>query len=211
VSGARVGMLGGTFDPPHLGHLVLAVEARWQLGLHRVLLVPAREPPHKPDPAMGQDLRVRLLRAAIAGEPGLEVSELELRREGPSYTADTLEELGAGGDALWFLLGADALADLPRWHAPERILAAARLAVAPRAGQLPQELALLAEQVAPGRTDLLDFPQIGVSSRMIRARMARGEPVRHLLPRGVEEVLRQEGLLASPPDGTTPGDRREPS
>ena len=184
-------MLGGTFDPPHIGHLIVASEALWQLGLDVVRLVPARTPPHKPGGAhAGGDRRAAWLEAAVAGAPGLEVSRIELEREGPSYTADTLEAMAAAepGALLWFILGADQLAGLPGWRDPERILAAARLAVVPRAGH---DVRALAERVAPGRADLLEVPEIGVSSSMIRERIAEGLPIRFLVPPAVEESLRR--------------------
>jgi nicotinate-nucleotide adenylyltransferase len=191
-------MLGGTFDPPHIGHLIVASEAHWRLGLDVVRLVPACTPPHKPGGAhAGGDRRAAWLEAAVAGAPGLEVSRIELEREGPSYTADTLEAMAAAepGALLWFILGADQLAGLPGWRDPERILAAARLAVVPRAGH---DVRALAERVAPGRADLLEVPEIGVSSSMIRERIAEGLPIRFLVPPAVEESLRREGLVASP-------------
>ena len=190
-------MLGGTFDPPHIGHLIVASEALWQLDLDVVRLVPTRVPPHKPTGAQTDpDRRAAWLERAVAGHPGLEVSRIELEREGPSYTADTLEAIAAEepGAALWFILGADQLAELRGWHEPGRILAAARLAVVPRAGR---DLRAIADEVAPGRADLLDVPEIGVSSSMIRERIAAGRPIRFLVPPGVEESLRREGLVAS--------------
>lgn len=190
-------MLGGTFDPPHIGHLIVASEALWQLDLDVVRLVPTRIPPHKPTGAQTDpDRRAAWLERAVAGHPGLEVSRIELDREGPSYTADTLEAIAAEepGAGLWFILGADQLAGLGGWHEPGRILAAARLAVVPRAGR---DLRAIADQVAPGRADLLDVPEIGVSSSMIRERIAAGRPIRFLVPPGVEESLRREGLVAS--------------
>ena len=190
-------MLGGTFDPPHIGHLIVASEALWQLDLDVVRLVPTRNPPHKPTGAQTDpDRRAAWLERAVAGHPGLEVSRIELEREGPSYTADTLEAIAAEepGAALWFILGADQLAELGGWHEPGRILAAARLAVVPRAGR---DLRAIADEVAPGRADLLDVPEIGVSSSMIRERIAAGRPIRFLVPPGVEESLRREGLVAS--------------
>ena len=191
-------MLGGTFDPPHIGHLIAASEARWQLGLDLVRLVPARTPPHKPAGAQTDgDRRAAWLEAALGGAPGLEVSRIELDREGPSYTADTLEAMAAAepGALVWFILGADQLAGLPGWHEPGRILAAARLAVVPRAGH---DARALAERIAPGRADVLEVPEIGVSSSMIRERIANGLPIRFLVPPAVEESLRREGLVASP-------------
>ncbi|HSJ73542.1 MAG TPA: nicotinate-nucleotide adenylyltransferase [Miltoncostaeaceae bacterium] len=201
-------MLGGTFDPPHIGHLIVASEALWRLELDVVRLVPARTPPHKPAGAQtGGDRRAAWLEAAVAGAPGLEVSRIELERGGPSYTADTLEAMAAAepGALLWFILGADQLAGLLGWRDPERILAVARLAVVPRAGH---DVRALAERVAPGRADLIDVPEIGVSSSMIRDRIARGLPIRFLVPPAVEESLRREGLVASPEPVP---DRKDPS
>jgi nicotinate-nucleotide adenylyltransferase len=192
--------LGGTFDPPHLGHLIVAAEARAQLGLDRVLLVPAGLPPHKPDgPTFPAELRLRLLAAAVADEPGLAVSRIEIDRPGPSYTADTLEAIAAEepGAELWFILGADQLVMLPTWRDPERILAAARLAIAPRAGVTSVQAEALAAAIAPGRVDWLATPLIGISSSMVRERMGAGRPIRWLVSPAVEEVLRGEGLVAS--------------
>ena len=203
----RIGVLGGTFDPPHIGHLIVASEALWQLRLDVVRLVPARMPPHKPAGSpSGGEARARWLEAAVAEVPGLEVSRVELEREGPSYTADTLEEMATAepGALLWFVLGADQLAGLPRWHDPDRILAAARLAVVPRAGH---DARALAAEIAPGRADVLDVPEIGVSSSMIRDRLAAGRPIRFLVPAAVEESLQREGLVASP----RPSERKDPS
>ena len=142
----RLGVFGGTFDPPHLGHLLLAECAREALALDAVVFVPARVPPHRapkrPSPA---DVRVRLLRAALHGT-GFRVSTLELVRPGPSYTVDTLDEMKNTHEALWLLLGADSLLDLPAWRDPDGILARARLAVAARPGfptrKVPATLAL---------------------------------------------------------------------
>lgn len=196
-----MGVLGGTFDPPHIGHLVVACEALWQLGLDEVRLVPARVPPHKPGvPVAPAERRAAWLEEAVAGRPGLVVSRVELERAGPSYTADTLEAMAAAepGVALWFLLGADQLEGFPGWHDPERILRRARLAVAARGDTGLAAATALAGRVATGRADVLDVPPIGVSSTMIRRRMAAGEPVGHLLPGPVEAALVREGLVPSP-------------
>lgn len=193
-------MLGGTFDPPHIGHLIVAGEALWQLGLDEVRLVPARVPPHKAGPDLAPpERRAAWLERAVAGRPGLRVSRAELEREGPSYTADTLQQMAAAEpDArLWFILGADQLPELPRWHDPERILAAARLAVVPRAGRDRAALQAVADEVAPGRVDWLDVPEIGVSSSMIRERLATGRPVTFLVPPEIEDALIEEGLVPS--------------
>lgn len=193
-------MLGGTFDPPHIGHLVVACEALWQLSLDELRLVPAARPPHKDDPAMAPAARrADWLERAVAGRPGLVVSRIELEREGPSFTADTLEAMAAAepGALLWFVLGADQLAGFAGWRDPHRILAAARLAVAARGDVAEERLGALVREVAPGRADILAMPAIGVSSSMIRARIAAGRPVGHLVPGPVEQALREEGLVPS--------------
>ena len=206
ADGRRVGVVGGTFDPPHIGHLIVASEARWQLGLDEVRLVPAREPPHKPDrlPAP-PEARLRWLERAIDGREGRVGSRAEIDRPGPSYTADTLERMAAGepGAHLWFVLGSDQLEGFAGWHDPGRILRLARLAVVPRAGADPEAVRALADRVAPGRADWLDVPAVAVSSTMIRARIAAGLPIAFLVPRGVEEALAEEGLVASPRIGPT--------
>jgi nicotinate-nucleotide adenylyltransferase len=194
-------VLGGTFDPPHIGHLIVACEARWQLGLDEVRLVPARHPPHKDRDAVAPvERRAAWLEEAVAGRAGLVVSRCEIAREGPSYTADTLAAMAAAepGARLWFVLGADQLAGFPGWHDPARILRHARLAVVARGDTGSAAAAALAERVAPGRADLVDIPAIGVSASMIRARMAAGTPVGHLLPPAVERALVREGLVPSP-------------
>ena len=145
--------------------------------------------------------RADWLERAVAGRPGLVVSRIELDRAGPSYTADTLEAMAAAepGVLLWFILGADQLAEFPTWRAPERILGAARLAVVARGDITGSDLDVLAQSVAPGRADIVSVPSIGVSSSMIRERIAAGVPVGHLVPGPVEEALADEGLVPSTP------------
>lgn len=179
----------------------MACEARWQLVLDEVRLVPARTPPHK----LGREIadaeaRAAWTEAAVEGRPGLTVSLIELEREGPSYTADTLQAMAGAepGVRLWFVLGADQLAGVPAWRDPDRILAAARLAVVAREGVDDDDLTDLAERVAPGRHDIVRMPAIGVSSTMIRDRLAAGEPVGHLLPPTVESALVRGGVVPSP-------------
>lgn len=179
---------------------MLAEAARVQLGLERVLFVPAGTPPHKPEgPSMEAELRAHLLSAALAGHEGFELCSLELNRDGPSYTADTLEAIAAGeggGADLWFLLGADQLAALPGWRAPERVLAAACLGVAPRLGAVgvdpPAPLEIPSE-----RLRWLELSHIAISSRDIRRRLAEGRSVRWHVPPAVEEGLRRAGLVPS--------------
>lgn len=205
-------MLGGTFDPPHIGHLIVAHEARWQLGLDEVRLVPARHPPHKPNGDIAPaERRAEWLERAVADQEGLTVSRLELGRDGPSYTADTLRAMRAAepGVGLWFILGADQLAGFSGWREPQAILALARLAVVGRGDTSRDELSELADSVAPGRCDLLDVPLIGVSSSMIRGRIAAGEPIGHLVPPEVHAALQEEGLVPSHPVSSSPSPSRK--
>lgn len=201
----RVGVLGGTFDPPHIGHLVVALEARWRLELDEVRLMPARLPPHKAAGAGGTpEQRARWTRELVRGEPGLAVARDELMREGPSYTADTMERIAAAEPdaALWFLMGSDQLEGLPGWHAPGRILAVARLGVVPRGGHRAADVEAIAAAVAPGRVDVIDAPRVDISSTLIRRRIAEGAPVRHLIPPGVARALADDGLLPSSTSST---------
>jgi nicotinate-nucleotide adenylyltransferase len=184
-------VLVGVFDPPHIGHLVVAQEAWWRLGLDRVLLMPAGSPPDRPAATFDADTRVRMLERAVAGHPALAVSRVEVDRPGPSYTVDTLQAVAGDhpGAALWFVLGADRLEGFARWRRPDRILELARLAVVPRNGVGADEVLRLGAAVAPGAVDLVDAPEIRVSSTMLRERMEAGAPLRYLVPPGVEDLL----------------------
>jgi nicotinate-nucleotide adenylyltransferase len=181
-------VLGGTFDPPHLGHVLLAHEAWWQLGLDEVRLVPARRAPHKQEASRyTPEFRARLVEAAVADHPALVLSRAELDREGPSWTVDTLEAMAADEpDAdLWFVLGADQLEGFARWRAPERILAVARLAAAARGDAIGPAIA----GIAGDRVDRIEMPEVAISSSLVRRRLAAGQPVRYLVPRAVEVLL----------------------
>ena len=190
-----MGLLGGSFDPPHIGHLILADEARWRLRLHEVRFVPVATAPHKPDgPSFPAELRARLMAAAIAGDPGFTLSRIELDRSGPSYTADTVEAVAREEpDAdLWLIVGGDQLLAFAGWRDPGRILARARLAVAPRPEHDRRVLAAAAAAVAPERVDWIEMPLVGVSSSVVRERLRAGRPVRHLVPCGVADLLADE-------------------
>jgi nicotinate-nucleotide adenylyltransferase len=195
----RVGILGGTFNPPHIAHLVCAQEARAALGLDRVLLVPAGVPPHKEVPDdPGAAVRVALCRLAAAGDPGVEVSEVETEREGPSWTVDTLRELHAREPEheLTFILGGDMAVSLGTWREPEEIVRLARLAVAERGKHSREEVARALGTVpgAAGRTDVFSMPRLEVSSSDLRGRVRAGAPIRHLVPDAVAEYIASEGL-----------------
>jgi nicotinate-nucleotide adenylyltransferase len=189
----RIGVLGGTFDPPHIGHLVLAQECWWQLGLDELRLVPAAQSPLKDSaPRFSGDQRARMVARAVEGHAALTLSRVELERDAPSYTVHTLEAFAAAepDSELWLVLGGDQLLDLHRWRDPARIVSLARLAVATRPGDDRDALEVSAREIAPGRVDWVDMPQIGVSATMVRERLDAGRPVRYLLPAGVEDVIR---------------------
>jgi nicotinate-nucleotide adenylyltransferase len=194
----RIGILGGTFNPPHLGHLVCAQEAYIQLELERVILIPARQPPHKPvDEEPGARHRLELCRLAVDGDPRFEVSDLELNREGPSYTVDTLSSLHSStpDTDLYLILGGDIAAGLPDWHQPERVLSLATVAVAKRRGT-PRELVeqSLARLRGGERTRFFHMPRIGVSSTFIRERVRARQSIRYLVPDKVAGYIAEEGL-----------------
>jgi nicotinate-nucleotide adenylyltransferase len=186
-----VGVFGGVFDPPHIGHLVVAQEVWRRLGLDEVLIVPVGRSADRAAAGRSGDLRARMVEAAVSGHPGLRCSRWEVDRSGPSYTVDTLRHLQAAEpDAqIWFVLGADRLAGFPEWHDPAGILDIARLAVVPRGGVDAAQAQVLGDRVAPGRVDVVECPPIGVSSTLVRRRLAAGEPVRYLVPDGVARLL----------------------
>lgn len=196
---ARIGILGGSFNPPHLAHLVCASEAAAQLSLDRVLLTPVAAPPHKEaeqDP--GPQVRLELCRLAIEGDDRLGVCELEVQRGGPSYTVDTLKELHARTpeDDLTFIVGGDIALGLPRWHEPQAVLGLARLAVAERSGTDRQDISgrltqHFGEAAAPV---FFDMPRLDISSSQIRRRVAQGAPIRYLVPDRVAERIARERL-----------------
>lgn len=193
----KVGILGGTFDPVHIGHLVLAQAALEQLALDEVLFVPAGEPWRKAHRAISDaEHRVAMLRLAIAGNDGFGLSDIELRRDGPTYTADTLASLAGErlDDAFWFIVGADALTDMPNWHEPERIVRHAMLAVAPRDAQEVNVAALNIDGLTADRIAQFDAPRLAISSTDIRERIASGRSVRYLVPDGVRAYIEEHKL-----------------
>ena len=183
---ARIGVFGGTFDPVHVGHLAIALAALESVPLDRVLFVPVRRSPLKDrDPLASTTDRVAMLETAIAREPRFALSRAELEREGVSYTVDTLEELRSQGE-LFLILGSDALADLARWRAPDRIRELATILVAARPGA-PEP-----DAMHGART--FDAPRLDISSRELRARAARGMSLRYLVPDAVWEHIKRHGL-----------------
>jgi nicotinate-nucleotide adenylyltransferase len=198
----RLGILGGTFNPPHLGHLICAQEAYRELRLDQVMLIPAGVPPHKPvDAEPGPEHRLELCRLAICDDDRFTVSDLELRRDGPSYTVDTLDTLSTHGPSneLFLILGADIAAGLPQWHRPERVLELATVAVAKRRGTPKQAVERALEQLGAGeRATFFQMPRIGISSTMVRRRVRAGQPIRYFVPDGVVEYIERHGLYRAP-------------
>lgn len=202
--GTRIGILGGTFDPPHIGHLWLATMAAETLGLHRVLLMPAARPPHKGGTTLSNAAdRVMMTRLASAGDPLLDLSLVEMERPGPSYTVDSLVQLRAelGAEAsLVLIMAADSFAEIDTWREPDRLLQLAEWAVGPRPGSPLPDRAQLRERFgsAEVRIHLLEGPSLDVSSSEIRRRVAAGRSIRYLVPRAVEEFIADRGLYRGP-------------
>jgi nicotinate-nucleotide adenylyltransferase len=196
-----IGVLGSAFNPPHLGHLALAQEALWQLDLSEVVLMPTGDAPHKriaDDP--GREQRLAMTRLAAADDPRFSVSTLEVDREGPSYTYETLELLaGERGDTeLVFVMGADAAVGLESWRRPERVVELARLAVARRSGISDAEVAAVMRSLGAdqGQATMLEMPQFGVSSSSVRERAAAGRPLRYLVPEAVARFVEEKGVYS---------------
>ncbi len=201
----RVGLLGGTFNPPHIAHLVCAQEAYLQLELERLLIVPARTPPHKPvDDEPGIEHRLELCRLAVSGDDRFEICDLEAGRDGPSYTVDTLEELHSQmPDSQPFLIvGADVAVGFSEWREPERVLSMANLAVAERPGTVRADVEkALGRLSGAGNARFFDMPEIGISSTMLRERVRAGESTRYLMPDAVREYIDHHGLYRGGPGG----------
>jgi nicotinate-nucleotide adenylyltransferase len=179
----RIGVFGGEFDPPHLGHLAVVRAARDQLGLDRVLVVPAGVPPHRAASTTPVQARLEMAQAAFGGEPGVEVSRIEIDRPGPSYTVDTLEQL-AGQGRLFLIMGADQLATLDSWHEADRIRELATLVAAPRDGMA----------VDPTEATPLEMPPVDLSSHDLRADLAAGRTADAALDPAVSRLIRARGL-----------------
>ncbi len=197
----RIGILGGTFNPPHLGHLVCAQEAYVELDLDRVMLIPARIPPHKPvEEEPGPEHRLELCRLAVRGDERFTVSDIEMIREGPSYTVDTLEELTSHdpNNELFLIVGGDVAAGLPQWHRPQRVLELAWLAIAQRRGTTRASIeAALNQLQRQDRARFFRMPPIGVSSTLVRQRVRARQPIRYFVPDPVIDYIDQHRLYAA--------------
>jgi len=199
----NIGVMGGTFDPIHLGHLLIAEEARNRMNLAEILFVPAGLPWLKTDRTiLAAEHRVEMVRLAIADKPYFRLSTVEVERAGSSYTVDTMADLqGQIGaeDELFLILGWDSLAELPEWQEPSRLITMCRLLVVPRPGYSRPKLKSL-EAGIPGisqRVMLLDKPEIDISASNIRDRLAKGLSVHHLVPKPVNEYIKEHRLYCA--------------
>jgi nicotinate-nucleotide adenylyltransferase len=196
-----IGVMGGTFDPIHVGHLAIGEEAREALALDTVLFVPAGQPPHKPAGSVTSvEHRLAMVELAIADNPAFELSRIEIERPGPSYTVDTVEALARDGDDLVLILSAETVAELHSWHKPERLFEAAKMAVVPREGYPAPDPAWLAAAFPgrEGRVTYLEGPRLGLSSTAIRARVAAGRSIRYLVPDMVGAYIADKQLYRRP-------------
>jgi nicotinate-nucleotide adenylyltransferase len=198
VGTRSIGILGGTFNPPHRGHLALARHAKAELGLERVLLMPAHSAPHKgEDEDPGPERRLEMCRLAVGDEPqeGLEVCGLEIERGGPSYTVDTLKAISESDPEaeLTFIVGADMARTLATWREPRELVELARLAVAERE-DAGREDVLRALNPLGARVDFLEMGMLDVSSSQVRERVRHGEPIDGLLAPAVAEYIAEHGL-----------------
>lgn len=199
----NIGVLGGTFDPVHTGHVLVAEEAKARLNLAEVLFVPAGLPWLRGDsPVAAAEHRVHMVRLAIDDKPYFKLSTIEVERSGPSYAVDTIAELKGqlgAGDELFFILGWGSLAELPEWREPSRLITMCRLVTVPRVGFPAPDLDSL-EASIPGLADrvvLLDEPRVDISASEIRGRVSRGLPIDHLVPEPVERYIREQGLYTT--------------
>lgn len=202
----RLGVYGGTFDPVHHGHLAVARSVRQAFDLDRILFIPARQSPLRVPPLASANDRLAMVRCAVEGVPGLEVSAIDVERPGPSYMIDTLQGLASQRPTaeLFLILGADALNELPAWRQAERILMAARIIAVPRPGhstQIPSQVLALHPD-ADRRIHGHPMPLVDVSASQIRAQCARGRPVDAWVPRAVAEYIAAHDLYAG--DGAEP-------
>jgi nicotinate-nucleotide adenylyltransferase len=204
----RIGVLGGTFDPIHVGHLIMAEGARVRLGLSQVIFVPAGQPWLKVNRTITPVIhRVEMTRRAIMGNAHFELSSVEVERSGPSYTVDTMVALRErfGGEAdFFFILGCDSLAELASWKEPARLVQVCRLVAVPRLGVSFVDLSSL-EALVPGVSKAvvqLDLPIIGISSSQIRRLTAQGLSIRYLVPDGVTDYIAQEKLYVAQDPGS---------
>jgi len=208
----RIGLIGGTFDPIHYGHLIMAEEARYQAHLDQVLFVPAGQPPHKVGHVITPwQHRLRMNEIAIASNPAFGISRVDVDRPGPHYSVDMVRLFLAQvppGAEVFFVVGADSLEDMPTWKNPSGLLSLCRVLAFSRPGHEPDMAQL--QRVLPlvqERVQVLQMPLIGISASDLRARLRQGRSIRYLVPDGVLEYIRAHGLYAPPAQGDLPEGR----
>ncbi|MGI5853328.1 MAG: nicotinate-nucleotide adenylyltransferase [Bacillota bacterium] len=194
----RIGILGGTFDPIHLAHLMLASEARHQLSLDQVLLIPSRIPPHKQNGAFASaQQRLHMVQLAIQGEPAFKLCDIELQRSGPSYSVDTvaaIRETLAEHDEVYFIIGWDAFILFDSWHNPRRLAELCLFAVAGRPGAGTVDHRRYPESCPPDRVRPIDVPQMSISSTDVRSRIRDGRPYHYMLPEAVYQYIKENAI-----------------
>jgi nicotinate-nucleotide adenylyltransferase len=209
----RLGLFGGTFDPIHLGHLILAEQCRESCGLDRVWLIVAGSPPHKPGGRTAVGHRLEMARIAIAGHAAFAVSDIEATRPGPHYSVETLESIRRDhpDDELFFLIGADSLADLPTWREPGRIAQLATIVVVNRPGLEEVDSAGLPD-LGPGTHPMVavTIPPVGIASSDLRRRLAENRTIRYMVPRGVEAYINAHSLYRDSTEGSATASRHAP-
>jgi nicotinate-nucleotide adenylyltransferase len=212
---ARTAVFGGSFNPIHLGHLLMADEMLERLALDRVVFVPAAAPPHKPATQLAPaEHRFEMVRLAVAGHPGFEISDIELRRQGPSFTVDTVEALARPGEELFLLVGSETFLDLLSWRAPRRIVELARLVIVPRTGSAFDPESAAAQKVlreigaehfvgpddpvTPATVVVVHAASLPISSSDLRARAGQGRSLAYRVPEAVAAYIRGQRLYAGP-------------
>lgn len=191
----KIGILGGSFDPIHIAHLIIAQDALWQCELDFVLFIVNAHPPHKKEPEADAENRYRMVELATAGHPRFKPSRIEIERGGESYTAETLKELLHlhPGAALYLIVGADSALDFSAWKNPEAVIEMAHIVVAPRPGS---DLANMEPRLR-GKTQIIQSPALELSSTLVRTRVHEGKPIRFLVPDAVERHIRSQKLYAT--------------
>lgn len=199
MAGERTGLFGGSFNPPHLGHLVCAKQARHQLGLNRVIWMPVGVAPHRViEEEVGPETRLEMCHMAVEGEEGLDVSDYEVKKNGPAYTVETLRHLSKGIDGeIFLILGGDQAASFSQWREPEEVLRLAQLAVAGRGDQERDEVRAALSGIEGGeRAIFFDMPRVDISSTLVRQWVKQGLPIRKLVPDGVVRYIEEWELYA---------------
>ncbi|MFP4135630.1 MAG: nicotinate-nucleotide adenylyltransferase [Candidatus Acetothermia bacterium] len=196
---SRVGLFGGTFDPIHRAHLEVARQALLQMDLDKVVLIPSKHPPHKDEKGLtGAEARYRMVELAVEDRENMEVSSVEIEREGPSYTVDTLEEMSSIYDEIMFVVGADNLINIKTWKNPEELLETCPFVVAPRGGVLEDDFE---DEIFKDKDiRFLDMSEISLSSTEVRERIAGGQSVEGLVPDKVLDYIVEKGLYRNVPE-----------